>query len=72
MNSSPTQSFFELIGNLGLFTGRAVRRAVVPPFELKMFWQQIGEVGWKSLPLILSSGFAVGLVLTLHTCQFGN
>jgi phospholipid/cholesterol/gamma-HCH transport system permease protein len=67
VNSGPARSFFELIGNLGIFAGRAVRRAGVPPFELRMFWQQISEVGWKSLPLILSSGFAVGLVLTLHT-----
>ncbi len=32
-----------------------------------MIWSQIEEVGWKSLPLVLSSGFAVGLVLTFHT-----
>jgi phospholipid/cholesterol/gamma-HCH transport system permease protein len=24
-------------------------------------------VGWKSLPLVLASGFALGVVLTLHT-----
>ena len=39
----------------------------MPPFELRMIWRQIEEVGWKSLPLVLASGFAVGLVLTLHT-----
>jgi len=37
------------------------------PFESLMIWQQIEDIGWKSLPLILSAGFAVGLVLTFHT-----
>ena len=60
-------AFLEFIGNLGLFALRAAQRAFLPPFEGRMICQQIGEVGWKSLPLILSSGFAVGLVLTLHT-----
>jgi phospholipid/cholesterol/gamma-HCH transport system permease protein len=60
-------AFLEFVGNLGLFAGRAARRAFLPPFECEMIWTQIGEVGWKSLPLVISSGFAVGLVLTLHT-----
>jgi phospholipid/cholesterol/gamma-HCH transport system permease protein len=60
-------AFLEFIGNLGLFALRAARRAFLPPFEWRMIWQQIGEIGWRSLPIILSSGFAVGLVLTLHT-----
>ncbi len=60
-------AFLEFTGNLGLFTLRAARRAFLPPFELLMIWQQLGEIGLRSLPLVLSSGFAVGLVLTLHT-----
>ena len=60
-------AFLEFIGNLGLFGLRAARRVFLPPFEWHMIWQQIGEIGWRSLPLVLSSGFAVGLVLTLHT-----
>jgi phospholipid/cholesterol/gamma-HCH transport system permease protein len=60
-------AFLEFIGNLGLFALRAARRAFSPPFEWRMIWQQIGEIGWRSLPLVLSSGFAVGLVLTFHT-----
>jgi len=60
-------TLLDFIGNLGLFTLRAARRAFLPPLEWFMIWQQIGEIGWRSLPLVLSSGFAVGLVLTLHT-----
>jgi phospholipid/cholesterol/gamma-HCH transport system permease protein len=65
----------DFIGNLGLFALRAVRRVLVPPFEFQMILQQIEAAGWKSLPLVLSSGLALGLVLALHTrttlVQFG-
>lgn len=61
------KAFLELIGNLGLFALRAARRAFFPPFEWWMISQQIGEIGWKSVPIVMSSGLAVGLVLTLHT-----
>ena len=57
----------ETIGELGLFAWLAIRRAFVPPFEWKMIFSQIDEVGWRSLSLILASGFAIGLVLTFHT-----
>src|ERR1700677_3285037 len=57
----------DFIGNIGLFALDAVRRALVPPFEVQMILQQMEVVGWKSLPLVLSSGFALGLVLSLHT-----
>ena len=47
----------------------------MPPFEFQMILQQIEAAGWKTLPLVLSSGFALGLVLALHTrstlVQFG-
>ena len=40
-----------------------------------MIWDQIEKAGWQSLPLIAASGFALGVVLTLHTrgslTQFG-
>ncbi len=54
---------------------RAARRVLVPPFEFQMILRQIEVTGWKSLPLVLSSGFALGLVLAFHTestlVQFG-
>jgi phospholipid/cholesterol/gamma-HCH transport system permease protein len=57
----------ELVGNLGLFAARAVRRALFSRVEFLQIFLQIEEVGWKSVPLVVSCGFAVGLVLTLHT-----
>jgi ABC-type transporter Mla maintaining outer membrane lipid asymmetry permease subunit MlaE len=36
---------------------------------------QIEEIGWRSLPLIMAAGFALGVVLSMHTrgalVQFG-
>jgi ABC-type transporter Mla maintaining outer membrane lipid asymmetry permease subunit MlaE len=50
--------YLDFIGNLGLFALRAVRRVLVPPLEFQMVLRQIEAAGWKSLPLVLSSGFA--------------
>jgi len=67
--------YLDFIGNIGLFALRAARRVLVPPFEIQMILRQIEVAGWKSLPLVLSSGFALGLVLAFHTrttlVQFG-
>src|SRR5713226_7116667 len=67
--------YLDFIGNIGLFALRATRRALVPPFEFRMILGQLEVTGWESLPLVLSSGFAVGLILALHTrstlIQFG-
>ncbi len=67
--------YLDFIGNVGLFALRAAQRLMVPPFEFQMILRQIEVAGWKSLPLVLSSGFALGLVLALHTTttlvQFG-
>src|ERR1700735_3569949 len=61
------RTYLDLIGNIGLFALRAVRRAFVRPFEFQMILGQIEAIGWESLPLVLSSGFALGIVLALHT-----
>ena len=69
------RKYLDFIGNIGLFALRAAQRVLVRPLEFQMILRQIEVVGWKSLPLVLSSGFALGLVLALHTTttlvQFG-
>jgi phospholipid/cholesterol/gamma-HCH transport system permease protein len=55
------------IGECSLFGARALREAVRPPFELGELARQLYEVGWRSAPLILASGFAIGIVLSMHT-----
>ena len=55
------------VGDVALFGGRALSTAVVPPYEFKETWRQVFEIGWRSLPLVALSGFAVGVVLSMHT-----
>src|SRR5688500_7621636 len=54
-------------GDLSLFGFRAAREALIPPFEFKETIRQIYELGLRSAPVILVSGGAVGVVLSLHT-----
>ena len=57
----------EAIGNAALFTLRVIRDAFRAPFELAYVSLELADQGWRSLPLIVSSGLALGLVMTLHT-----
>jgi len=59
--------FFEWFGNLALFSGRLIRSAVSPPYEIREFVRQFDELGSKSLPLVALAGAATGVVLTLST-----
>jgi phospholipid/cholesterol/gamma-HCH transport system permease protein len=60
-------STFEWIGGLTAFGLRAIRDAFRRPWEIPEILRQLYEVGWRSIPLIAASGFAVGTVLSLHT-----
>jgi phospholipid/cholesterol/gamma-HCH transport system permease protein len=57
----------EAIGSAALFAIRLLRDAFRAPFEMAFIWQEIADQGWRSLPLIISSGIALGFVMTLHT-----
>jgi phospholipid/cholesterol/gamma-HCH transport system permease protein len=49
-----------IAGEISLFGLRAVTDAFRRPFEVDQIRRQLAEVGSKSLPLIVASGFAVG------------
>src|SRR5919106_796903 len=55
------------IGNVASFGLRALREAVLPPYEFAEVARHTFEIGWRSLPLIATSGFAIGVVLSMHT-----
>jgi phospholipid/cholesterol/gamma-HCH transport system permease protein len=55
------------VGEVSVFGGRALRDAFRRPFEVGEFLRQVYEVGWRSVPLVATSGFAVGVVLSMHT-----
>ncbi len=57
----------EWFGGLSLFTGQVVRGSFRRPFEFTELLKQVFEIGWRSAPLIVLSGIAVGAVLSMHT-----
>ncbi len=73
--ASKTQGVFEFIGEASIFGFRAFRNLFSKQPEFRQMWLQVEEIGWRSLPLVLASGLALGIVLTLHTrsslVQFG-
>jgi phospholipid/cholesterol/gamma-HCH transport system permease protein len=55
------------VGEVALFGFRAIYEAFLPPYEFKETARHIFEIGWQSTPLIALSGFAIGVVLSMHT-----
>ena len=60
-------SFFEWIGDLGIFCGRLARVAFVSPYEGRELLRQLEAVGPKSFMLVALAGAATGAVLSLQT-----
>ena len=54
-------------GDWAMFAGRAFRDALRPPFEMHETARHLFELGCRSVPLIAASGFAVGVVMSMHT-----
>jgi phospholipid/cholesterol/gamma-HCH transport system permease protein len=61
--ASRTREFFENAGEMGIFSFQVVRAAFRPPWEIREIARQITEVGWDSVPLILTWGVALGIVM---------
>jgi phospholipid/cholesterol/gamma-HCH transport system permease protein len=49
------------------FTWRVLRESMRPPWEGREIVRQLFELGCRSVPLIATAGFAVGIVLSMHT-----
>lgn len=54
-------------GDYAAFAGRAIVEACRPPWEPREILRQTLELGARSTPLVAASGFAIGVVLSLHT-----
>lgn len=59
--------FLVLVGEVARFAGRVVLETARPPYEFRETLRQLFELGCRSVPLIAASGFAVGIVLSMHT-----
>ncbi|HZU24498.1 MAG TPA: ABC transporter permease [Bryobacteraceae bacterium] len=62
-----TVSLLSTVGELGIFGLKAVRESIRPPFEGAEIIHQLYEIGWRSGPLVMVSGFAFGVVLAMET-----
>ena len=60
-------AFLAWVGEVSLFGLRAILEAFRPPFEFGEIIRQLYEIGWRSTPLIATSGFSIGVVLSMHT-----
>jgi phospholipid/cholesterol/gamma-HCH transport system permease protein len=60
-------NFLSQAGEMSIFGLNALKDAFRPPFEWQYFLRQLVEIGWRSLPLIVAAGLALGVVTTLHT-----
>ena len=58
---------FEFAGSTAVFGARAVVEMARPPYEPREIVRHIYQFGYRSTPLILAAGFAVGVVLSMHT-----
>lgn len=69
LNSAQSRigGYFRLVGDIGLFGFRTAGQAFRPPFEIAETIRQMFEIGWRSIPLLVVSGFAFGVVLALET-----
>jgi phospholipid/cholesterol/gamma-HCH transport system permease protein len=60
-------TFLAFVGDLATFGGRAIVDAFRPPYETGEVVRHLYQFGLRSMPLILTSGFAIGVVLSMHT-----
>src|SRR5436190_8267170 len=59
--------FFAFAGSLAAFGVRALVDAFRPPYEPGEIARHVWQFGYRSMGLILTSGFAIGVVLSMHT-----
>src|SRR6187431_3184854 len=59
--------FLELLGAIAVFGGRAAIESVRPPYEPREILRHVYQFGYRSAPLIITAGFAIGVVLSMHT-----
>ena len=61
------QNTFEGAGDIAIFTGKFFKEIFKPPFQINEFFRQCYAIGYKSLPLVVITGFIMGVVLTIQS-----
>lgn len=69
------ENAFEEAGSVTLFIAKFFKEVFKPPFQINEFIRQCFAIGYRSLPLVIITGFIMGLVLTIQSrptlVQFG-
>ncbi len=61
------KDFFKELGDISVFAFNVFKQLFIPPFEHAELLKQAYKLGVKTLPLVLITGFILGLVLTLQS-----
>jgi|SRR5579859_722176 len=61
------RDFFEEFARLTLFAVRFLKELIKPPHEINELLKQCFLIGYKSFPLVVITGFIMGLVLTIQS-----
>jgi len=56
----------ERLGEIGLFFYRSVFASITRPFNLNLILEQIDEIGFKSIPIVIASAMAIGMVMVVQ------
>jgi phospholipid/cholesterol/gamma-HCH transport system permease protein len=67
ISDSVFRKFFIEVYSITIFTLRFFKEVLKPPYEFNELMKQSFLIGYKSLPLIVITGFIIGLVLTIQT-----
>ena len=59
-------SLIEQMGEIGLFLYGAVGASVTRPFNFRLLMEQIDEIGFKSIPIVIASAMAIGMVMVVQ------
>jgi phospholipid/cholesterol/gamma-HCH transport system permease protein len=62
-----TLGTLESVGALASFGARVVVEAFRPPYEPREIARHVYQFGYRSAPLIVTAGLAIGVVLSMHT-----
>lgn len=65
--TSSYEKFFIEIVEIAEFISRFLKEIFIPPFEFKETLKQCYQVGYRSLALVGTTGFIMGLVLTIQS-----
>lgn len=62
-----TLDFFAATGRLAYFTAQGLYHAVTPPFYPRLWWRQVVDIGYYSLPVVGMTALFTGMVLALQS-----